>query len=152
MPLLHEILGNMCIAIACFASFDVINFQINLTFLIKPFFNMTKMSRPKLNILRIKRAFKVKWKAFFIMSKRFSFAICAFNKNISEAAAVLGYLTKKSGSSFRCLFSAHFFYENFQYLILFFLQWLTGKKEDEKKIQKSKYKFFILSNQAVFSS
>ena len=83
MPLLHEILGNMCIAIACFASFDVINFQINLTFLIKPFFNMTKMSRPKLNILRIKRAFKVKWKAFFIMSKRFSFAICAFNKNIS---------------------------------------------------------------------
>ena len=32
----------MRIAIVCFAGFDVINFEINLIFLIKPFFQMRK--------------------------------------------------------------------------------------------------------------
>ena len=32
-----EILGNMCIAIVCFADCDVISFEINVIFLIKPF-------------------------------------------------------------------------------------------------------------------
>ena len=31
-----------CIAIICFPSYDVINFEINFIFLIKPFFYMTK--------------------------------------------------------------------------------------------------------------
>ena len=42
LPLLIEILGNMCIEIACFPYGDVINFEINLIFLIMPFFYMTK--------------------------------------------------------------------------------------------------------------
>ena len=43
--LLLEILGNMCIAIVCFPGCDIINFEINLTFLNKPFFYMIEMSR-----------------------------------------------------------------------------------------------------------
>ena len=38
LPLLLEILGNMCIAIACIARSNVINFETNPIFLIKPFF------------------------------------------------------------------------------------------------------------------
>ena len=45
---MFEIKGNMCIAIVCFLGCDIINFEINLIFLIKPFLYMTK------------RAFKMK--------------------------------------------------------------------------------------------
>ena len=38
LPLLLEILGNMCIAIVCYPGCDVMDFEINLIFLIKPFF------------------------------------------------------------------------------------------------------------------
>ena len=38
LRLLLEILGNMCIAIACYPGCDVMDFEINLTFLIQPFF------------------------------------------------------------------------------------------------------------------
>ena len=48
LPLLLEILGNMCIAIVYFPGCDDINFEINLIFLIKLFFSMTKKSRQKL--------------------------------------------------------------------------------------------------------
>ena len=41
LPLIFEILGIIYIAIVCFPS-DVINFEINLIFLIKPLFYMTK--------------------------------------------------------------------------------------------------------------
>ena len=41
LPLIFEILGIIYNAIACFPS-DVINFEINLIFLIKPLFYMTK--------------------------------------------------------------------------------------------------------------
>ena len=45
-PLLLEILGSMCITIACFLDCDVIKFKINLNFhIIKPFGYMTKKSR-----------------------------------------------------------------------------------------------------------
>ena len=33
-----EILGNMCITIVCKPGCDVMNFEVNLIFLIKPFF------------------------------------------------------------------------------------------------------------------
>ena len=46
-PLLLEILFNMCIAIVCQPGSDVINFEINLIFLIKSFFDMAKTSRQK---------------------------------------------------------------------------------------------------------
>ena len=36
--LLFEILGNMCIAIVYYPGCDVMDFEINLIFLIKPFF------------------------------------------------------------------------------------------------------------------
>ena len=48
LPLLPEILDNMCIAIVCFPACDVTNFEINLAFLIKPFLNMTKKSKQKI--------------------------------------------------------------------------------------------------------
>ena len=47
LPLLHDILGNMCIANVCFSDCDVINFEINVSFLIKWFFCMTKIQEPK---------------------------------------------------------------------------------------------------------
>ena len=57
LSLLLEILGNVCIALDWFPGCDVINFEINLIFLIKPFFCMTKKSR--------------KWR-FFSWQKKFS--------------------------------------------------------------------------------
>ena len=47
VPLLLEIFGEMCIAIVCFPGCDVMNFEINLIFLIKPPFCMTKKLRQK---------------------------------------------------------------------------------------------------------
>ena len=41
----------MCIVIVCFPGCDIINFEINLIFLIKPILNMTKKSRQKLKYL-----------------------------------------------------------------------------------------------------
>ena len=38
LPLLRDILGNMCIAFVCYPGCGVMNFEINLIFLIVPFF------------------------------------------------------------------------------------------------------------------
>ena len=38
LPLLLDILGNMCIAIICFPGCDVMDFEINIIFRIEPFF------------------------------------------------------------------------------------------------------------------
>ena len=57
LPLLLKILGNMLISIVFFPDCDGINFEINLIFLIEPFFYMDKKSRQNLNILRTKRHF-----------------------------------------------------------------------------------------------
>ena len=48
LPLLLEIFRNTFIAIICFQNCDVINFEINLYFLIKPFPNMIKIVRTKI--------------------------------------------------------------------------------------------------------
>ena len=48
LPLLCEILGNMCIVVACEPDCDVINFEINLIFLIKPFFLHGKKVKTKI--------------------------------------------------------------------------------------------------------
>ena len=61
------ILGNMCIPIVYFGDCEIMDFEINLVFLIKPFFYLTKKSRERkesrlcwvLIILRTKRAFKM---------------------------------------------------------------------------------------------
>ena len=78
--LLRDILGNMCFAIVCFLGCDVINFEINLIFLIKPSLYMTK----NLNILRTKRASKVEQKAFFIIFEGLLVAkVCLIPKSAS---------------------------------------------------------------------
>ena len=45
-----EMLGNICIAIVCFPGCDIISFEVNLLFRIKPFFYMTKKLRPNRNL------------------------------------------------------------------------------------------------------
>ena len=50
-------LGDMCVAIICFPGCDVINFEINLIFLTKPFFYMTKKSRQRFKYLENKKSF-----------------------------------------------------------------------------------------------
>ena len=57
LPLLLEILGNMCISIVSFPGCDVICFVNNLIFLIKPFFYMTKKSRQKFKYLENEKGF-----------------------------------------------------------------------------------------------
>ena len=51
LPLLLEILVNMCIVIVSKQVFDVIHFEINLIFPIKPFSSMTENSRQKFKYL-----------------------------------------------------------------------------------------------------
>ena len=56
LPLRLEILGNMCIKIICEPGCDVIKFEINLIFLIKPFCYIAKKSRRKLKYLGNKKS------------------------------------------------------------------------------------------------
>ena len=46
-PFSLEILGNTSIVIICFPVYDVISFEINFVFLIKPFFYIAKKSEQK---------------------------------------------------------------------------------------------------------
>ena len=57
LPLLFEILGNMHIAIVCYPGYDVMDLEINLIFLIEPFFYMTKKSWQKLKYLENEKSF-----------------------------------------------------------------------------------------------
>ena len=52
LPLLHEILDNICIAIIYCPVFDVIYFEINHSFHIKPFLNINKISGQKCKYLK----------------------------------------------------------------------------------------------------
>ena len=81
MSLLLEILGNVCIAIICYPFCDVINFEVKLSFFYQAVFLNDQKVRAKaswklkyeiLNILRTKRGFHKKKKAFFIIFKEFS--------------------------------------------------------------------------------
>ena len=56
-PLLRETPDNMCIAIVHFPGCDVINFEIDLIFLINPFFYMTKKSRQIFKYLQNEKTF-----------------------------------------------------------------------------------------------
>ena len=69
LPLFLEILGNICITTVYQPVCDVIKFEINLIFLINCFTTWPKNQNKTLNNLRTKRAFEVKWKAFFIILK-----------------------------------------------------------------------------------
>ena len=60
LPLLFEILDNMCIAVVCYPGCDAMDFEINFIFLIEPFYLPDQKVMTNLNISRTKRAFKVK--------------------------------------------------------------------------------------------
>ena len=55
--MLREILGNRCIVIVCWPGCDVICFEINLIFLIKLHFLLTKKSRQKFKYLENEKCF-----------------------------------------------------------------------------------------------
>ena len=55
--LLLEILGNMCIAIACYQFCDLIDFEIYLSVLVKPFSYMTETLAQKLKYLKNEKSF-----------------------------------------------------------------------------------------------
>ena len=57
LPLLLEILFNMCIAIVCQPGCDVMNSGINLVFQSKPFFYMTKNARQRFKHLENEKSF-----------------------------------------------------------------------------------------------
>ena len=60
-----EILCNVCIVIICFLVCDVVKSENKVSFLIKPLPYITKIVRTSFNILRMKRAVKMKWKSFW---------------------------------------------------------------------------------------
>ena len=55
-----------CIAIVCFPVCDAISFEINLIFLIKPFFYMTKKSRQKFKYLQNEKSFQGEIKSILV--------------------------------------------------------------------------------------
>ena len=57
LPLILEILGNMCIVIICCPAYDVINFEINHSLLIQPFFYIAKKPGQKCKILKSEKSF-----------------------------------------------------------------------------------------------
>ena len=57
----------------CFPACDVISFEIKFSFLIKPFFYITKKSEQKYKYLKKKKSFKHKIKSIFIIFKGFLF-------------------------------------------------------------------------------
>ena len=65
LPLRLEILGKMCIAIVCFPGCDAINFEMNLIFLIKPFFYISKKSRQTVKYLENEKSFQGEMKNIF---------------------------------------------------------------------------------------
>ena len=57
LPLLLEILGNMCSGIAFFSVCDVINFEINLSFIAKSFSYMTRKLEQRFKYLENTKSF-----------------------------------------------------------------------------------------------
>ena len=65
LSLLLVILCNMCIATVYWPGCDVISFEINLIFLIKSFFYLTKKSRQKCKYLKNEKTFWHEIKSLF---------------------------------------------------------------------------------------
>ena len=65
VPLFLKIFGNTCITIICLPGCDVINVEINLIFLIKPFCYKTEKSRQKLKYLENEKSFWGEIKSIF---------------------------------------------------------------------------------------
>ena len=89
LPLLLEISDNMCIVTVCIPDCEATSLEIYLSFLIKPFFYITKKSEQKIKYSKNEKNFKGEIKACFIIFKGFSVARCirpdsAFLKNYSH--------------------------------------------------------------------
>ena len=65
LPLLLDLLANMCIAIVCKQGCDVIGFGINRIFLMKTFTYITKKLRQKFRYLENEKSFKREIKSIF---------------------------------------------------------------------------------------
>ena len=75
LPLLlagYEMRDNLCIAIVCFPGCDVINFEINFTFLINPLSFLTKKSSQKFKHLENENSFYSETKRISHLLKGFS--------------------------------------------------------------------------------
>ena len=70
LSLFLKIFGNTCITIVCLPGCDVINFEINLIFLIKPFCYKTKKSCQKRKYLENEKSFWGEIKNIFHHLKR----------------------------------------------------------------------------------
>ena len=57
LPVILEILGNMCIVIICCQVCEVLNFENNFNLLIKLFLYITKKSKQKSKYLKNKKSF-----------------------------------------------------------------------------------------------
>ena len=73
--LIRGILGNMSIAIFCKRGCDVMNFEINLIFLMKLFFNMTKTSTQKRKYLENEELSRWNIMHFSLFQRAFNGAI-----------------------------------------------------------------------------
>ena len=73
LSLLCEILGNVCIAIFCKPGCDIMNFEVNLVFLIKPFFlhDQNVVKKSSISWER-KKLFRRNKKHFFIIFEELS--------------------------------------------------------------------------------
>ena len=101
--LLLELLENMCMIIVSLSGFVVINFEINIIFLIKPFSCMTKRSRQKFQCLQNKNNFQSEIKRFFFpfskgsTCRKFSQTRqCNFKTKNSQQTVQLTPIFKKS--------------------------------------------------------
>ena len=72
LPWLCEILGNMCIAIACKPCYDVMNFEVNFIFLIKPIFIHDQKVVAKLKYFENRKSFYDEIKTFLVIFKGLS--------------------------------------------------------------------------------
>ena len=70
LPIIIEMKSNMCMVIVSFPGWGVMYFETNLSFLIS--LHDRKSQDKNLIILKTKRAFKMEWKAFFIIFKGLS--------------------------------------------------------------------------------
>ena len=62
----------MCIENVCYPGYDVVDFEINLIFLFKPFCDMTKKSRQKFKYFEDEKSFKVN-KSVYIANGTYQF-------------------------------------------------------------------------------
>ena len=104
LSLLLDILINMCIAVVCFPGCDIINFEINIIFLIKPLFYMTKRPRQKFKYLKNKKSFQVEIKSIFHHFQTWEWAFRLLYSSFS-IWSIFDVLSAKTKSFFDFLYS-----------------------------------------------